>query len=97
MGGQHQTATDRLELAGDYDLTRREELHRLLARFDGKRPVVINVAKVTYADSTFLNELASFRKARDGCPVTIEGPSTMMKRLLKILSFDKLFTIVEPK
>jgi len=86
---------DRLELAGEYDLTRRDELRELLSHLDGNRPVVIDVHLVSYVDSSFLNELATFRKSRDGCTVTIDGAAPALSRILKLLSFDKLFTIVD--
>jgi anti-anti-sigma factor len=93
MGESQETPHDRIELAGEYDLTRRDELHELLSGIDGNRPIIIDVRRVSYVDSSFLNELAILRKSRDGCAITIEGPSPMMKRLLSLMSFDKLFKI----
>ena len=86
-------AIDRVEFDGEYDLTRREEVRAALSPLDGTRPVVLDVRRITYVDSSFFNELANFRRDHKECAVTIEGPSSMMKRLLKMLAFDKLFTI----
>jgi anti-anti-sigma factor len=85
----------RLALSGDWDLGRREELRDLLVEVDGTKPIVIDVREVTYADSSFLHELSLLRKRLTDCSITLLGPKPALKRVLEILSFDKLFQIVE--
>ena len=88
-------AIHRIELNGDYDLSRRDELRDTLAEIDGQCPVVLDVRAVDYADSSFLSELGRLKTTHPACPIAIYGASPMMKKLLAIVSFDKLFTIAE--
>jgi hypothetical protein len=47
-----------LRLAGEYDLTRKNEIVELFATLDGDSSVQIDLSDVTYIDSTILRELA---------------------------------------
>lgn len=85
--------TDRIDLDGEYDLSRKEELHALFAALDGKRSIVIGLQRVTYADSSLLHELGMLRKRFETCPITLAGASRALRRLLTTLSFDRLFEI----
>jgi len=85
----------RLALAGDWDLTRKEELRQLFVEMDGKKPIVIDLSGVTYADSSFLHELSVLRKRLANCSITLSAPRPPLKRVLQLLSFDKLFQIVD--
>jgi anti-anti-sigma regulatory factor len=87
---------ERIELDGEYDLSRIEELREALSRVDGTTPVVLDVRTVSYADSSFMNELSRLKTRHPSCPMSVYGASRMMKKLLTLLSFDKLFTIAEP-
>lgn len=85
----------RIELDGEYDLTRKEELSFLFAALPDDTAAVIDLSRVTYVDSTFLHVLASlhFRLKEHG--VTLVGASSSVRRLLSIVRFDQLFRIAE--
>lgn len=87
------TPIERIELSGEYDLTRRDELQELFARVDGRCPVVVDVSEVTYGDSSFLSELGQLKTRHPACRITIRGASPMMLKIFKIVRFNDLFTI----
>lgn len=93
----YQSAIERIELTGDYDLSRRDEIRAVFDRVDGKCPVVLDVRSVTYADSSFLHELARLKMSHSNCTMLIYGANPMLKKLLHLLAFDKLFTIADPE
>lgn len=84
---------ERIVLDGEYDLTRREELREKLARLDGSCPIDIDLHDLRYADSSFFHVLAELRKTHPDCRIAISGASPMIRRLLKLLDFEKIFTI----
>jgi anti-anti-sigma factor len=86
-----------VRLTGEYDIARREELARLFQSIDGQRPLVIDMSDVSYVDSTFLNELANLRLSDKGRSITISGANEHIARLLKTVSFDQLFKILEER
>ena len=85
----------RIELAGEYDLARRDEIAREFGSIEEEPSVVIDMAKVTYIDSSVLKELAALR-SRDGSrAITLLGASAGIRRLLKVVGFDKIFHLTE--
>lgn len=90
-----QAATHRIELDGEYDLTRKEELEALFDSLSADGPVTIDLTKVTYADSTFLRVLGHlyFRLQEHGA--TLVGANRGMRRLLSIVQFDRLFRVTD--
>jgi anti-anti-sigma regulatory factor len=85
----------RIELFGEYDLDRRSELQTLFGTVDGGAPVVVDLSNVTYADSSFLNELAQLRKRLPACPITLLAPNRLLRRVLGLLAFETIFEIVD--
>lgn len=85
-----------IELDGEYDLTRKEELRLLFAALPDNTAAVIDLSRVSYVDSTFLHELAllHFRLRAPG--VTLTGANASIRRLLSIVKFDQLFCIADP-
>ena len=51
----------RIELEGEYDLTRKDEITQLFGGVDGAPEVIIDLSRVTYMDSTVLGALALLR------------------------------------
>ena len=84
----------RIALLGEFDLSRRVELGE---RFDSVPPgwdVVVDLHRVTYLDSTFLNLLARlYRRRSEGTTVTLERPNEQVRRVLRLVGFDKLFLV----
>ena len=85
----------RIQLDGEYDLSRKEELVAVLGSLSAKGPAVVDMTTVTYVDSTFLRELAGLQIRFKRWGVTLVGVSAAIKRILEITSFDQLFRIVD--
>lgn len=85
----------RLELDGEYDLTRRDELTFLFAAIPDNAPAVIDLSRVSYVDSTFLHVLASLHFRLKAHGVTLTGANASIRRLLSIVKFDQLFSIAD--
>lgn len=81
-----------IELEGEYDLARKEELASHLGSLLESAPVTIDMRNVTYVDSTFLGELASLRVRLENQPVTLLGAQPNVKRVLAITKLDRFFT-----
>lgn len=83
---------NRVELSGEYDLSRREEVRNLFDQVKAG-PLVVEVSRVTYCDSLILQELVRLKQRL--ADVTLAAPSPGLMRLLKITSLDTFFRIVE--
>jgi anti-anti-sigma factor len=88
-------ADRRIELDGEYDLSRKDELTSIFASLEPDGPATIDLTKVSYVDSTFLHVLATlhFRLKEHG--VTLVGANSQVRRLLSIVKFDQLFQIAD--
>ncbi|HZV77885.1 MAG TPA: STAS domain-containing protein [Candidatus Babeliales bacterium] len=86
--GQHY-----VELDGEYDLARKDELTAVFASITNGAPVTIDMTRVTYVDSSFLNELATMRVRLNGRPVTLIGVQPNIARVLQITKLDRFFTL----
>ena len=84
-----------LDLEGEYDLTRREEIAALFQGVDGDGALVIDFSKVTYIDSTILRELALLRLRSAKRSITLRGASRHVLHVLHVVDFQKIFTILE--
>ena len=84
---------EQIQLSGEFDLSRKDELRHLLAHVDGNCPVVLDVRGVTYGDSSFLSELGQLRARHPDCEMIIRGASPMMLKIFRLIKFNKLFTI----
>ena len=93
MGDPGGTGVERIVLDGEYDLSRKDELRAELARLDGSCPIELDFRALDYADSSFFHILAELRKTHPDCGITISGASPMIRKLLNVLDFAKLFTI----
>jgi anti-anti-sigma factor len=83
-----------IELAGEWDLSRKDELSRLLDSLEPNGRATIDLADVTYVDSTFLNLLARLHLRLAGTQITLWHPSEHLIRVLKLMKFERLFQIV---
>jgi len=84
---------NRLELEGDWDLSRTGELDLLFASLRSDEPAVIDMRRTTYIDSTVLHQLALVRQRFNGHPITLLANSHV-RRLLRVVNFDKIFQVV---
>jgi len=83
----------RIVLAGEYDLTRKEELGVLFGSLEGSEPLVIDIEKVTYVDSTALGELSALRNRHPRRRITLSGASPNIRRILSLVNFESVFHI----
>jgi anti-anti-sigma factor len=83
----------RVELNGEYDLSRKGELALLFASLDANEPIVVDMADVTYIDSNFLHELVALRNRCREFGVKLTGVTPNVSRILRVVGFDKLFEI----
>lgn len=95
MEARPDPSVKRIELEGEYDLTRKDEIASMFGCINGEASVVIDMAKVTYMDSTVLKELATLRLRDASRLIRVAGPNQHIRRLLRLVSFDKLFEITE--
>jgi anti-anti-sigma factor len=95
MSGENLVAEVCVELSGDYDISRKRELALLFESLDGDDPVVIDLAKVSYLDSTMLNELSIFRSRNRERQITLRGANPNVRRILRLVNFDSLFNVAE--
>ena len=79
--------------AGEYDLSRRDEVREILSQVDGTCPVILDVREVRYADSSFFHELSRLKATHPNCEIVISGASASINKILTLLSFDALFTL----
>jgi anti-anti-sigma factor len=86
-------AVQRIELDGEYDLARQEEVMLVFDALTAEGPAVIDMTNVTYIDSSFLRALAAlhFRLKKFG--VTLTGVRPSVRRILKVVAFQRLFSI----
>jgi anti-anti-sigma factor len=84
-----------IRLEGEYDLTRKDELAALFSALDGDEPVVIEMANVTYMDSSVLHELAALRLRNENQTITLTGVSPHVRRLLDVVNFDRILRIAD--
>ncbi len=85
----------RVELSGEYDLSRKGQVAALFGALRADGPVTIDLAKVTYIDSTFLHELAALRFRLKGQSITLTGASASVKRILRLVKFEQLFVLAD--
>ena len=83
-----------VRLAGEYDLTRKDEIAALFDSLAQNGAIVIDLRDVTYLDSTVLRELAKLR-VRNDSHIELRGPSERIRRILNIAQFDELFSVTE--
>jgi anti-anti-sigma factor len=85
----------RIELDGEYDLSQREAITSLFEALPVDRPVSIDLTRVTYADSTFLNALAVLRNRLKGQTITLVGAKDNVMRVFRMVGFDQLFQLAD--
>lgn len=85
----------RVELCGEYDFSRKEEISLLFGTLGTEGPVEIDMSAVSYIDSTFLHALTALHFRFKQWGVTLAGVSPQIRRILKMMNFEALFTITE--
>lgn len=96
------TATEHemeLRLVGELDIGTAARLRDSLgwATAEGVRSIVVDLSELEFVDSSGLQELVvalKRQRERDG-DVVLRAPNPRIRRVLEIVGFDKVFTILE--
>jgi anti-anti-sigma factor len=90
------TASDEVFIAGSADLTSAPALEQLEKQLRNRHNVVINVAKLEFADTTFLRFLVRLRsrarEKRRPTMVKLVGVGKHFERVLQITGLSKVFS-----
>lgn len=89
----HPSQTRRIELVGEYDVSQKPEVAALFGALEPGGPVTIDLTRVTYIDSSLLNELVKLRARFMPYQITLLVRAYNIRRLLKLVKFDLLFEI----
>jgi len=94
LGGVRKAVVPRqhhIELSGEYDLARKQELAEVFSSITNGDPVAIDMRQVTYVDSAFLSELIGMRLRRNELPVTLVGVRPNVARVFRLTNLDRFF------
>ena len=85
-----------LSLAGELDLADAPALRDALRRAVERSPrrLVVDLAEVTFVDSTILGALVEARSALGGDAFALAAPGLEVRRALEVSGLDRHFTIV---
>lgn len=82
-----------IELVGEYDLTQKAEVASLFGALAPDGPAVIDMARVTYVDSSFIHELLSLRKRFKLQPITLLVGNAHVRHVLRLMNLELQFEI----
>ena len=87
-----------LSLAGELDLADAPALREALRRAVERSPkrLVVDLAEVTFVDSTILGALVEARSALGGDAFALAAPGFAVRRTLEVSGLDRHFTIETP-
>jgi anti-anti-sigma factor len=88
-----------IALNGELDLTRRAELHEALHISNAHDAVLIDLASVTYADSSILSELLRFRAeaTTHNVRVALLLGSRQLARLIQYAGLGEAFAVFDDR
>jgi anti-anti-sigma factor len=92
---QLRTDFPRIKLEGEYDSSKREQIAALFSSLRADGPVIIDLTKVTFIDSTFLHLLAALRLRFKEQSITLTGANPNITRILKLVKFEQLFVLTD--
>ncbi len=93
MIDEGQGSRHRVELAGEYDLSRSAELSSIFGALSADGPAVIDMTNVTFVDSSFLYALVTLHSRFEAWGVTLTGVQPPIRRILQRVAFQELFRI----
>jgi anti-anti-sigma factor len=84
-----------VRLAGELDLHDAPEVRDALAGAIGEAPalVVVDLAEVTFVDSTTLGVFVEARKRLDTAPLALAAPGPEVMRALRVTGLDRHFEL----
>ena len=92
-------AIEIVELDGELELSRKQEIRDAFSLRDGARGVLVDLAGVTYADSTALTELLRFCMAaqREKVPIDVVIRTRQFARLVQYAGLASAFQIFDER
>lgn len=87
-----------VELQGDYDITRRDELDNVLDRYGDADDLAFDLQAVGTLDSSAVRSLVRFQRARKEAgrpPIVLLKPSRSARRFLEAAELQHTFEIRE--
>jgi anti-sigma B factor antagonist len=87
-----------VELQGEFDIADHETLAEAFSELQSAKGVLIDLSRVTYADSTFLTCLVQLKRSltANGSRLAITGASRLVERLFSVSGLDTVFGVMEP-
>lgn len=85
-----------VELSGEYDLARREELDQLLDRYGDSEPLAFDMHGVSTIDTAMVRSLVRFQRARKEAgktPIVLLKPSAAVRAFITKAELDHTFEI----
>jgi anti-sigma B factor antagonist len=84
-----------LSLVGEFDLSQLDRLREAFEDTLGQAPVIVDLARATYIDSTVLGSLIRLRKdlAEHGGALTLVNASPFVARLFTVAGLDPIFDV----
>ena len=88
--------TNVVELHGDYDVARSEELDHILDRYGDTEPLAFDLHGVESIDTSAVRSLVRFQRARKEAgrtPIVLLKPSAAVRRFIDKVQLDHAFEI----
>ncbi len=87
----------RIRLSGELEISRKREIRDAFGIVPGAKAALVDLAEVTYADSTALTELLRFcvTAQRDGIPIAVVIRTKQFARLVQYAGLANAFRIFE--
>lgn len=93
MESASQRPSRRIELVGEYDISQKPQIAALFEALHPGGPATIDMTRVSYIDSSFLNELIKLRMRFVPHQITLIVREDNIRRILGLVKFDRLFEI----
>ena len=87
-----------IELQGEYDVARREELDGLLDRYGDIEPLAFDLHEVKSIDTSAIRSLVRFQRARKEAgrtPIVLLKPSSAVRTIIEKVQLNHAFEIRE--
>lgn len=85
-----------VQLEGEYDIARREELDQLLDRYGDIEPLAFDLRNLDSIDTTVVRSLVRFQRARKEAgrmPIVLLNPSSAVRDFIEKAQLDHTFEI----
>lgn len=95
---EYVSKTTVVELRGEYDVARREELDQLLDRYGDTEPLAFDMHEVGSIDTSAIRSLVRFQRARaeaGKAPIVLLKPSAAVRMIIEKAQLDHTFEVRE--